>query len=384
MSRRLVALALIVVGTVLSCGTKETALGVAPLASTSAPAAVSVAASLVTAGRVTLGKVEKRLPRAERRLPGEVVAAEAGRAEAGVLVAGRLAAIEVGVGAVVKKGQALAWVDAPEVGRAAAELLRARARAAVAQKKLARQLALDKEGATSQNAVDEARADALVADADLAAARTLLFQLGAGEPPNEPSALGIRVAVRAPIDGVVVRRHAVLGGAVTPDHALFEIVARERTAVLAAVPEGAEVPAVGTAVRLYPRATTGECEASVSADLGVVEGATRARSIRVEPKGACPFLVTGGWVEVGIATAGLVATPALVVPAEAVVEVHGVPVAFVLVSEGGPVVFRPRSVRLGPHVGLDVVVEDGLAAGERVAVAGTLLLKGELLRSELE
>jgi cobalt-zinc-cadmium efflux system membrane fusion protein len=270
------------------------------------------------------------------------------------------------------------------VGRAAAELLRARARAVVAQKKLARQLALDKEGATSQNAVDEARADALVAEADLAAARTLLFQLGAGEPSSEPSALGIRVAVRAPIDGVVVRRHAVLGGAVTPDHALFEIVAKERTAVLAAVPEGAEVPPVGTAARLYPRATTGECEAVVSADLGVVEGATRARSIRVEAKGACPFLVTGGWVEVGLATAVATTTPVLVVPAEAVVEVHGVPVVFVLAAEGATIVFRPRTVRLGPSVGLDAVVEDGVGVGERVAVGGTLLLKGELLRSELE
>ncbi len=265
-----------------------------------------------------------------------------------------------------------------------ADLLRARARAVVAGKKLARQLALEKEGATSGNAVDEARADALVADADLAAARTLLFQLGAGEPGSEPSALGIRVAVRAPIDGVVVRRTAVLGGAVAPEHALFEISAKERLAVLAYVPEGAEVPTIGSVARVAP-GDRGSCEATVTADLGLIEGARRARTLRIEPKAACGFLVTGGWVEVGFATAAPAVTSAvLVVPAEAVIDLRGVPVVFVLVEEGDKLVFRPKSVRLAPGLGLDAVIEDGLSEGERVAVRGTLLLKGELLRGELE
>ncbi len=204
-------------------------------------------------------------------------------------------------------------------------------------------------------------------------------------PASEPSALGIRVAVRAPIDGVVVRRSAVLGGAVSPEHSLFEIAAKERIAVLAYVPEGAEVPAIGTLARLLPRASTGSCEAAVTADLGLIEGASRARTLRIEPKGACAFLVAGGWVEVGFALAApAVTVPVLVVPAEAVVDLHGVPVVFVLVEEGDKLVFRPKSVRLAQGVGLDAVIEDGLAEGERVAVHGTLLLKGELLRGELE
>lgn len=385
MRRLSLVVTLLLVGLFSACGSKREVAPTAAVASASSSTLVTVAAPLLASGRITLGKVEKRLPRAERRYPGEVVAGEAGRAEAGVLVGGRIASIEVGVGAVVKKGQALAWVDAPEVGKAAAELLRARARAVVAGKKLARQLALEKEGATSGNAVDEARADALVADADLAAARTLLFQLGAGEPGSEPSALGIRVAVRAPIDGVVVRRTAVLGGAVAPEHALFELSAKERLAVLAYVPEGAEVPAIGTVARLLPRATTGSCEAAVTADLGLIEGASRARTLRIEPKAACGFLVTGGWVEVGFATAApAVTTAVLVIPAEAVVDLRGVPVVFVLVEEGDKLVFRPKSVRLAPGLGLDAVIEDGLSEGERVAVRGTLLLKGELLRGELE
>ncbi|MDB4997377.1 MAG: hypothetical protein JWM74_4809, partial [Myxococcaceae bacterium] len=45
--------------------------------------------------------------------------------------------------------------------------------------------------------------------------------------------------------------------------------------------------------------------------------------------------------------------------------------------------FVLRTVRLGPESGDLVTIENGLSEGERVAIVGAPLLKGELLRAEL-
>jgi cobalt-zinc-cadmium efflux system membrane fusion protein len=47
-------------------------------------------------------------------------------------------------------------------------------------------------------------------------------------------------------------------------------------------------------------------------------------------------------------------------------------------------VFVGRAVRVGAATSDDVTIEDGLTEGENVVVSGAILLKGELLRTELE
>jgi cobalt-zinc-cadmium efflux system membrane fusion protein len=367
--------------------------------SAGAHARVSVDPALVEQGRIRLAAAERRSPGTELVLPGDVTPAEDGEAEVGALVSGRVATLEVTEGARVKKGQVLARIDAPEVGRATADVLRARSHVAVASRKLARQLELVPQNATSQNAVDEARAEAEAARADLVAARTLLANMGGGEPGDAGGpdagapAVTVRVAVRSPIDGVVVRRIAVLGGAVSPDAALFRVVAPERMLVRARLPEtaGAAVKE-GAAVVVRPRGARGDavkdrCEATVEAAFGVVDEATRTTPIRVRPAAGCAWLVPGGFVDVVVSVGpGPRAlgdeAPAVLVPAEAVVDLKGIPTVFVAAKEPGA--FEPRPVRPGMTAGASIVVEAGLEPGERVATAGALLLKGEILRSELE
>ena len=76
------------------------------------------------------------------------------------------------------------------------------------------------------------------------------------------------------------------------------------------------------------------------------------------------------------------APASVVVPAEAVVDVRGVPTVFVAGERPG--VFLPQSVRVGPAAGASILVEAGLADGASIVIAGGVLLKGELLRSALE
>lgn len=374
MKRAVVLLALL-----LGCSKQDPAPPTAAPA-TSSSGEIKIDPSLV-GPRVTVGKVERRVPRGERRLPGEVRTSEKGRAEAGTLVSGRISTLEVALGDHVTKGQVLAWIDAPELGRAVADLLRARARATVAQNKLERQLELEKQSATSKNAVDEARAEALVAQADVAAARTAVFTLGGSEPSG--GAVGVRLAVRSPIDGVISKRDAVLGAPVSPDKSLFEITSSSDAFVLARVPETFPIPPAGTLARLYGRAKPDEvaCTAKTGTDVGVVDEATRTRALRLTPEGACALLVPGGFVDVALPTTDASTKAELVVPREAIVDVHGAKVVFV---GKDATTFVSRPVRVSAITGLDAIIEDGLKEGESVAIKGGVLLKGELLKSELE
>jgi multidrug efflux pump subunit AcrA (membrane-fusion protein) len=55
----------------------------------------------------------------------------------------------------------------------------------------------------------------------------------------------------------------------------------------------------------------------------------------------------------------------------------------VFVADAKPGAFQARAVRVGPNAGAAVTIEAGLAEGDRVVVAGAVLLKGEMLRSVL-
>jgi cobalt-zinc-cadmium efflux system membrane fusion protein len=335
--------------------------------------------------RIQVAVAERRPLRGALVLVGQVVADEEGEGDAIALATGRLAALVVDDGERVKKGAILAWIDAPEVARMTADVVRARTRTAQAERLLARQLELEAQQATSKNLLDEARAGASAAHADLRAARTILLGVGGAEPLAASDAVsGTRLAVRAPIDGVVVKRMTQVGSAVTLDKPLFHLVAPERVYVLAKLPETARhvvhEKEVAT-VRLREAAGSEDvkgCAATVVRSFDVVDP-DRTVPIRLAPS-ACAGMVVGRFVDVTFETHPAGAA-GLVVAKEAAVEVKGARVVFV---RRGPSTFEARAVRLGQATATEVVVEEGLKDGESVVVRGAVLLKGEILRSELE
>jgi cobalt-zinc-cadmium efflux system membrane fusion protein len=291
------------------------------------------------------------------------------------LLAGRIARIAVRDGQRVRAGQVLAEIEAPEAVRARAEFLRARSHQIQAARALARQRALAQEHATSPNALDEARATAAAAAADLLAAKAVLHSYGADTHGH--------VAIRAPIAGLVSERFATLGSPVTPDKPLFQLVAPSQVYVAAKLPENVQLTAApGAVVRLYPRSEgRGEpCIGRVEGVLNVVD-LQRRLTVRIAPQ-ACPQLVAGRYVDTELDTSSQLSA-AVVVAKEAVVELKGVPIVFVEVPRE-PGVFEPRAVRLGASTRMDTIVEAGLQAGDRVVDRGVILLKGEMLRAELD
>lgn len=350
---------------------------------------VTVDRQLLASGRIKVETVAARSLAGGLRVAGEVRSSESGSAEAGTLVAGRLASLEVAEGGRVKRGQVLAWVDAPEVARATANLLLARARAVLAGHKRARQETLDTASATSKNALDDARAEDEAARAELLATRTLLASLGGTEPPSTPeaSSLVVRVPVRAPIAGVIAERNTVLGGAVSADKPLFRIVADSQSSfsILARVPETAPKPEVGVMATITPRGdSSSTCQAPVEGSLGAIDPQTRTLAVRLAPEKSCTWLIPGLFVDVyfGSTSVQPKLPSGLVVPVSAIIDVRGKPTVFI--ARGIPGEFAARTVQVGASSPNEASVDSGLSAGDQVVVEGALLLGGELMRSELE
>jgi cobalt-zinc-cadmium efflux system membrane fusion protein len=341
--------------------------------------------ALLTQGRVAVTEVVPFAHAGHTVVPGQVTPAPDGEAEIGSLVAGRLASLDAVEGQSVQKGQILAWLDAPEVGSARADLARAGAQAVAAQQRLDRQLALQSQGATSQGAVDEARAAVASAKADQQAAHAKLGSVGVGRQ----GATG-RLPLRSPIDGIVVERRAMLGGAVAPDATLFRVINPNTLRVKAQWSETlGPIPQLNTRVYLSSRAGTSgvnppACEATIETHLGVVDPVTRSVTVQVKPGSNCPSFTSGGYVDVLLASSAAAVSSHdewVQVPLEAVVDLRGVPTVFVAQSEPGE--FEARPVEPRPSLGGIVPIAIGLTAGEKVATKGVILLKGEALRGIL-
>lgn len=367
-------------------------LGLLELAACKAPAAdthtsevadggaggLRIAPALLHANRVQIAPVVLRPLRGSVQVAAEVVADEAGEGDATTLIAGRVAKLTVADGDRVKAGDVLAWLDAPEATRAAADWLRARGRADQTARALGRQTELERENATSKSALDDARAADAAAQADWMAARTLLRSYGASEPAGGAVA---RVAVRAPIDGVIAQRFTAVGSPVTPDRPLFHLIAPERVYVSAKIPETMSgLAGEGGSATLIPREIAGAapCPARIVRVIPVIERDRHSR-VRLAPDASCKDLRSGRYVDVAFES-GETSTPALVVAKEAVLEVKGAEVVFVQRGDGS---FSARPVRLGASTQSEIAIEDGVHEGESVVTVGAVLLKGELLRAEL-
>ncbi|MBX3212943.1 MAG: efflux RND transporter periplasmic adaptor subunit [Labilithrix sp.] len=355
----------------------------APPAKPEGPAIVKVAPGLVDAGRLRSARVSRRAAAGSVRLAADVVASPEGAAEAGTLVAGRVASFAAREGDRVERGQVLAWLDSPEAARAVADAIRARARTETQARKVTRLEGLVASEAATALALDEARLELELARADLAAARTLLASLGVAEPAaSAGGALTVRLPVRSPVDGVVVERTAPLGAHVRPETHLFRLVSEGRVLIEARVPEGSSTSLAPTSVaHVQPRGGS-RCTARMLGVLPQVDAPTRSKRARFAPGAECAGLVAGAQVEVEVeVAAGTSDGVVLTAPAVAIVEMKTS--SFVFVPSGAAGTFEARPIEPGLRLGDDVVVRAGLVEGEEVVVEGAVLLKGEVMRAEL-
>ncbi|HEU4410302.1 MAG TPA: efflux RND transporter periplasmic adaptor subunit [Polyangiaceae bacterium] len=272
----------------------------------------------------------------------------------------------------VKKGAALAVLRQDDYALRLAELdgVRAQAEAAFKQAKL------DHERAArlfEQGALARAEYDAAAARYEAARASRAATRAGAGGA----SVLLGDTKLKAPFDGVILRRDVEPGELVGPGKVAFVIAAVDRVKVSFAVPDAlAATLAPGTPVALTAAALPGRRWSGAVATIAPsADDRTHAFGVEAEFDNADHALRVGQVADVELALPGPPPRPA--VPLGAVVRRRDGGEGFVVyaVDEApGGALARARPVVLGELAGGRVTLREGVRAGERVVSLGAALI----------
>jgi cobalt-zinc-cadmium efflux system membrane fusion protein len=276
---------------------------------------------------------------------------------------GRVAAVLVRAGEVVRAGTPLLTIDSADAAAGRAALDQATTRLASAENMFKRQVEMVQKGVGLEIDRQEAEARLKEARAEQERARHAAGLIGSGQ--------GNRITVRAPSDGVVITIRAAVGASVAPGgDPLLELGDPSRLQVVAQVPEG----------ELRRVAVGQEAEVELPALAMRVAAKVENFSPRVDPDSRRTQLYLALAKRTEGLRAGMLAQVNLKVTAE---EGLSVPTAAVLIKDGKRRVvyverpdgtFEVRDVQTGQNRDGRVVILQGLKAGERIVVQGTLLL----------
>ena len=293
---------------------------------------------------------------------------------------GRVVGIHVDLGQAVQVGSRLAQLASPEFGMAQADAARAQADLTLAQKQLQRQQELFDTGVLARKELELAQAEEARARAewDRANNRVRLYSTQAGVDQSLSLASGVQ--------GVVVERNINPGQELRPDQSgpgvppLFVITDPQQLWVQI---DAREVdlqslkPGRDILIRV-PSLPDTSFKAQVHAVADYIDPSTRTIKVRaVVPNPQ--RLLKGEMLATALFERSF--TDTLLVPASAVFLRGNGHMVFV---QSAPGVFEPRSIVVLYEGPKEVLISEGLQAGERVVVQNGLLLARELRNAQDE
>lgn len=292
--------------------------------------------------------------------------------------AGRVAQLNADVGQSVKAGQVLATFASPEFGAAQADTAKALADARLTERAFARQQTLFNAGIVSRKDLEQAEADAARAQAEVARAQARTSLYGSGNLVNQ------QLGLSATLSGVVVERNLSAGLEVRPDQggpgnpALFvvsdpsslwvNIDARESD--IASLKPGTKIALV------LPNFVGQKFEATIAATGDFIDPTSRTIKVRAVIDNPQRLLKAE---MLGTARIERHMAAGVLVPASAV-QLRGTEHWAYVQTEPG--VFEPRQIKLGYEGLQEVLVVEGLKAGELVVKDNSLLLAREFRNAE--
>ena len=294
----------------------------------------------------------------------------------GFRINGKIIERKVDVGAIVKKGQILARLDAADTNLGAsaamADVRVAEANRVLAKSEVERQRQLVDKKFISQSALDRYEAELKTADARVSQAKA---QAAVSGNQSRYTAL---VADR---NGVVTQIRAEPGQVVETGEMIVQVVDTTQIEVLVAVPESRvtkiKVGDVATIKLWSDREKT--YSGKVREIAPAANSATRAFDVRVA------FIDADEIVKLGM-TAGVRlegdAPASIIIPSGALTQMNGKNSVWVIDKNN---LASPREVTAGQYTEDGVTITSGLQAGELVAIAGVhTLIKGQKVAPKLE
>ncbi|HEU0196334.1 MAG TPA: efflux RND transporter periplasmic adaptor subunit [Nevskiaceae bacterium] len=352
------------------------ACGPAPTASSRPPLFVRVGSSL----RIPVDSpLRKRLvvaPVELHRAPHwldfpATVAADATRiAKVLPALGGRVTALDVNVGDHVERGQLLAVIESGDMAQAYADLVKARDTLKLARETRARERGVAQVGGAAVKDLQAAHSAVVQAAADYGRAQTRVRALGG----NPDAATARPIEVRAPIAGIVTALSITPGMYVNdPTASIMTLINIDRVWVDAQVPSDAlGRVAVGQRVEIqvpaWPQRVFHGRVSTIAAEL---DPDTRRDTVRIAMKNADHALRPNMFANVRLAVEQ---APEVFVPASALLMNNDHTTVFVEIA---PWTFVRRTVTLSYDGSAEARVFSGLKAGDRVVVAGAVLLNDD-------
>ncbi|HMJ51382.1 MAG TPA: efflux RND transporter periplasmic adaptor subunit [Polyangiaceae bacterium] len=342
------------------------------------PKRVRLSKDVIADAKIRTAPVVKENLAATLTLPGEIAADPDKSARVSVLVPGRLMRVDFKEGSVVRKGQVLVTIRIPEIGKVRSAYKATIAKAAAARANADRVKILADKGLGSAQEAHAARAEAESLEAE---AKGLADQLGALGMSVQSA--GSELAVRAPVNGIVVSRDAIVGQPVTADETIAAIADLSEVLFLGRVFEmdlGRLQTGARAEVQLnaYPK----ERFAGVIEYLGrQIDPVARTVTARIRLTNRNDLLRIGLFGTAQVSTAEEQRRgPVLVVPRTALTEIGGKSFVFVRHADDD---FEIHEVVLGESALGKVEIVSGLREGEQVVVDGVFTLKSAVLKSAL-
>lgn len=309
-------------------------------------------------------------------LPGQIAADPDKTARIASPVAGRIEEVSFKEGTLVKKGDALAVVRVPELGKIRSAFASTTAKAKAARSNAERLENLRGQGLSGEQEHLNAEAEAQALEAD---ARALAEQLGAMGMNSGGS--GALLTIRAPLAGVVVSRDAVAGQPINPDQTIGTIADLSQVWFLGRVFEtNLDQLRLGAKVKVkldgIPKETF---EGTLNYIGKQIDPNTRTLTARVQIANPNDTLRIGlyGTAHV-LAGDDTQKPPSVVLPRTAVIDVGGKPVVFVALGNGE---FELHEVVVGEGALDRIEIKSGVSEGQEVVVDGGFTLKSAFLKS---
>lgn len=346
---------------------------------TAAASVVTLTPEAMKTAGIDVQAVELRPAAQVLRFTGAVEANQQATQQVTPLVSGRVDRVMVELGHRVGAGATLAIISSPEVAEMHGKLLEAQAKRNLAASTLQRTRRLAELGATAGKDLAAAEAEAQTADAEVRHLQDSLRTVGA--VPETAGHNIAAIALHAPIGGIVTERMVNPGSGIEPGKPLFTIANLSTVWVIANVPE--------SQVSLLQQGAAAEVRAASLGDRALRGTVTfidpnmneQTRTARVRATLANPneLLKVGMFCEVAITPTAAVTTSQLMVDEGALQRIEDKTVVFV---EKGAGRFEVREVNVGEKIDGHRLLLGGLAAGERIAVKGSFVLKSQLLKSQ--
>jgi cobalt-zinc-cadmium efflux system membrane fusion protein len=343
---------------------------------------VRIEAEMLRDLRITTAQVESRPGGEQITLQGELAVDQRAYAEVGVPVAARVTRLLVNAGDTVRQGEPLAALTSAELGMARADYLSAKARVTVADAALERKRGLAAEKIVPLREVQEAESQAAEARAALRSARAAIGAFGVSPPVDDgDNIVASTFVLRAPLNGQVIERTAVVGQMLDPASPAFRIgnLSTVWLTVHAFERDAVRIQK-GVAARLAFPALPGQDFRGTVAVVGrQVERESRTVPVRIDVRNEGNLLRPGMSASASLPVGGGGA-PVLTVPVAALQRVRNDWCVFLPHDDAST--FEMRRIGRGRDLAGEVEVLSGLRTGERIVVDGAFLLKAQAEKGE--